>query len=69
MAFASLTQAELREVSRDLKAIGWKLPKKGYTLRLPDGRDLVHDNRGYFFVGDKKPSAASPKVYMGREVK
>lgn len=50
MAFPSLTVSEVRAFSKELQERGMKLPKMGYAIRLADGRDLVHDQRGYFLA-------------------
>jgi len=35
-----------------LRAINRKLPKMGWGVRMPDGRELLHDRNGYYYVGE-----------------
>ena len=55
MAITSLPKGTVRSVSKALKHLGRKLPKRGWCARnLPSdfpARELCHDVKGYFWVG------------------
>jgi hypothetical protein len=38
--------------AKELRAINRKLPKMGWGVRMPDGRELLHDRNGYYYVGE-----------------
>lgn len=52
--FPSMTQAEVRKISADLKKSGHSLPKCGYCVALGDGREICRDPNGYYIVGSAK---------------
>jgi len=54
----TLTVAEVRAVAKMLRWHGFKLPRLGYTMTMPDeapARELAHDRNGYYWVGWKAP--------------
>lgn len=56
----TLTRSEVLKVSKALKAIGSKLPRMGYCIRLPDGREVCRDRRGLYLIGHKKNPPMRP---------
>lgn len=55
--YRNLTRSEVRALSKELRAAGFRLPKVGMCITLGKGRhgerrELCHDARGYFRVGD-----------------
>ena len=64
MAHDTLTPAEVREVSRKLRAAGSKMPDRGYCGKLPAGmqyKEICHDAKGYFRVGYTGPIGAAKR--------
>ena len=58
----TLTRAQVSEVSRILRGIGKKLPRHGWCIRLPDGREVCRDHRGYYFVGQAKGNPQDDEI-------
>jgi hypothetical protein len=47
----TLSRTELLAASKTLRARGLKLPAMGMGVRMPDGRELMHDRHGYYLIG------------------
>jgi len=65
----SLPKSVVRRVSRELRALGRKLPKYGMCARsMPahmPARELCHDRHGYFWVGYREARAYRSPGYEG----
>lgn len=60
----TLTVAEVRAAAKLLRRHGFKLPRMGYTMRMPDeapARELAHDRNGYYWVGWKALWERTPR--------
>jgi hypothetical protein len=70
---SNVSRGAVRRVSKELKAMGRKLPKRGWCERnLPThfpARELCHDRNGYYWVGYKTAKEYRTPGYAGHRSK